>query len=70
LLVDLSDVACEDSTRQLPKKQQDSKSVKDVALHLLGDDIDLLSRRRDGAPQPTRPASRLVSRSWWPPLTG
>jgi hypothetical protein len=24
-------------------------SVKDVALHLLGDDIDLLSRRRDGA---------------------
>jgi hypothetical protein len=24
-------------------------SVNDVALHLLGDDIDLLSRRRDGA---------------------
>ena len=24
-------------------------SVKDVALHLLGGDIDLLSRRRDGA---------------------
>jgi hypothetical protein len=34
-------------------------SVKDVALHLLGDDIDLLSRRRDGAAPadgPTRPA--------------
>src|SRR5215216_4883209 len=34
-------------------------SVKDVALHLLGDDIDLLSRRRDGAAPddtPSRPA--------------
>jgi uncharacterized protein (TIGR03083 family) len=34
-------------------------SVKDVALHLLGDDIDLLSRRRDGAAPtdtPGRPA--------------
>jgi uncharacterized protein (TIGR03083 family) len=34
-------------------------SVKDVALHLLGDDIDLLSRRRDGAAPadtPNRPA--------------
>ncbi len=34
-------------------------SVKDVALHLLGGDIDLLSRRRDGHPAtdaPTRPA--------------
>jgi uncharacterized protein (TIGR03083 family) len=33
-------------------------SVKDVALHLLGDDIDLLSRRRDGAAPadtPSRP---------------
>jgi uncharacterized protein (TIGR03083 family) len=45
-------------------------SVKDVALHLLGGDIDLLSRRRDGAAQPTRPASRVDSRSWWCPLTG
>jgi uncharacterized protein (TIGR03083 family) len=34
-------------------------SVKDVALHLLGDDIDLLSRRRDGAATadaPSQPA--------------
>jgi uncharacterized protein (TIGR03083 family) len=34
-------------------------SVKDVALHLLGDDIDLLSRRRDGATPadtPSKPA--------------
>jgi uncharacterized protein (TIGR03083 family) len=34
-------------------------SVKDVALHLLGNDIDLLSRRRDGAAPadtPTTPA--------------
>jgi uncharacterized protein (TIGR03083 family) len=34
-------------------------SVKDVALHLLGDDIDLLSRRRDGAAPadtPSQPA--------------
>ena len=34
-------------------------SVKDVALHLLGGDIDLLSRRRDGAAPadaPSRPA--------------
>jgi uncharacterized protein (TIGR03083 family) len=34
-------------------------SVKDVALHLLGDDIDLLSRRRDGAAPadtPSKPA--------------
>jgi uncharacterized protein (TIGR03083 family) len=34
-------------------------SVKDVALHLLGDDIDLLSRRRDGtalADTPGKPA--------------
>ena len=34
-------------------------SVKDVALHLLGGDIDLLSRRRDGqraTAAPTRPA--------------
>ena len=45
-------------------------SVKDVALQPLGDDIDLLSRRRDGAAQPTSPASRLASGSWWPPLTG
>ena len=35
-------------------------SVKDVALHLLGGDIDLLSRRRDGAAPadaPVQPAS-------------
>src|SRR5215217_3541983 len=34
-------------------------SVKDVALHLLGGDIDLLSRRRDGAAPadtPSKPA--------------
>jgi len=34
-------------------------SVKDVALHLLGNDIDLLSRRRDGvapADTPSKPA--------------
>jgi uncharacterized protein (TIGR03083 family) len=34
-------------------------SVKDVALHLLGNDLDLLSRRRDGAAPadtPTTPA--------------
>ena len=34
-------------------------SVKDVTLHLLGDDIDLLSRRRDGAAPadtPSKPA--------------
>jgi uncharacterized protein (TIGR03083 family) len=30
-------------------------SVKDVALHLLGGDIDLLSRRRDGAARADTP---------------
>ena len=32
-------------------------SVKDVALHLLGDDIDLLSRRRDGAAPADTPST-------------
>ncbi|HEX8858083.1 MAG TPA: maleylpyruvate isomerase N-terminal domain-containing protein [Actinomycetes bacterium] len=52
-------------------------SVKDVALHLLGGDIDLLSRRRDGHPAtdaPTRPAGfqELVASltGWmWPAST-
>jgi hypothetical protein len=40
-------------------------SVKDVALHLLGDDIDLLSRRRDGtapADTPSRLARQYTER--------
>jgi uncharacterized protein (TIGR03083 family) len=32
-------------------------SVKDVALHLLGDDIDLLARRRDGAAPADTPST-------------
>jgi uncharacterized protein (TIGR03083 family) len=41
-------------------------SVKDVALHLLGDDIDCSPSAGMALPKPTRPARRLASRSWWP----
>jgi uncharacterized protein (TIGR03083 family) len=39
-------------------------SVKDVALHLLGDDIGLLSRRRDGV----APANSSIGQAGWQEL--
>jgi len=47
-------------------------SVRDVALHLLGDDIGLLARRRDGFAPVGAPASarRRAGGSWWRGWTG